>query len=462
MRTSVWPSGNITTSEGLHMGLADAAHFPLSSAVLEVASRGTSSGPFNTYCSTSDCEYPDTESLALCSSCESEAISANSLTCAFELILENNQNRSFDSLEELRRSVREFKNLSFVEADCFRPYESAPQVLLRLEMSFYGDLPTDVSLYPRMAPDQDGISRVKRGWQQKPGNDPGQFVPQFFETGSNVTNEGYLLFCATQPELDSISTISTSTCFTSTTNLSVFLQKNHVGEVNGTVSICRLGFCVRRYTNIRVRDGVPFGDSEDIKSFHTKDLTTDIENGTMFATANTNNATYKWSTDMQLRLGQVVRENTESDQFGQYVHLPAFQHTMHGNWSLLFQKISEEMSRVIQSSINPYASNITGEAYGAEMFVRVRWQWFVWPVAMTLASVVLLAATIRGSMEKEYLFKNSVLAVLYHGLDAEAARDGYGGKRSGTLGEQAMTEAARNTKVRLIRSEKGALKLKVE
>jgi len=67
---------------------------------------------------------------------------------------------------------------------------------------------------------------------------------------------------------------------------------------------------------------------------------------------------------------------------------------------------------MIQSSANYNATNVTGVAYGTELYVRVRWPWLVMPALTVLASITILCLSIRDSSKRPYLFKNKILAAI--------------------------------------------------
>ncbi|KAI8931395.1 hypothetical protein NX059_011725 [Plenodomus lindquistii] len=94
-------------------------------------------------------------------------------------------------------------------------------------------------------------------------------------------------------------------------------------------------------------------------------------------------------------------------------HLPG---APNGNWTHRFQEIASALSLLIQGPLNANATNITAQAYGEVIFVEVSWLWMVVPLTAVIMSCAIFAATVMKNRSSSYLFKTSILAVLFHGL----------------------------------------------
>jgi hypothetical protein len=93
----------------------------------------------------------------------------------------------------------------------------------------------------------------------------------------------------------------------------------------------------------------------------------------------------------------------------------------------------------------------SGDAYADESFVRVRWHWIVLPAFLELASLVLLVLTIIHSRRMDIpLWKSSVLALIYHGVDELRAQENPATERWSS-----MEGAAKEVDVQLVKSEDG-------
>jgi hypothetical protein len=93
----------------------------------------------------------------------------------------------------------------------------------------------------------------------------------------------------------------------------------------------------------------------------------------------------------------------------------------------------------------------SGDAYADESFVRVRWHWIAMPAFLELASLALLVLTIVHSRRMDIpLWKSSVLALIYHGVDELRAQENPANERWSS-----MEGAAKEVDVQLVKSEDG-------
>ena len=83
----------------------------------------------------------------------------------------------------------------------------------------------------------------------------------------------------------------------------------------------------------------------------------------------------------------------------------------------LLQNISISMTNLIRNADSTTAP-VIGKVWTAETIVHVQWIWFIYPIAMILLTLVFLVATIVQSSSQDIkVWKSSILAVLFHGLD---------------------------------------------
>jgi hypothetical protein len=64
--------------------------------------------------------------------------------------------------------------------------------------------------------------------------------------------------------------------------------------------------------------------------------------------------------------------------------------------------------------------NIVGTAWAARFFVRIRWAWIILPMCLLIMTLGLLCATVVKSSNESSMvgiWKNSVIAILFNGLD---------------------------------------------
>ncbi|KAJ6032736.1 hypothetical protein N7540_003468 [Penicillium herquei] len=81
-------------------------------------------------------------------------------------------------------------------------------------------------------------------------------------------------------------------------------------------------------------------------------------------------------------------------------------------------RVAESLTKVALQ--NSMTSKITGTVYTTEVIIRVRWAWMILPTLLVVLANVFLACTIYAS-RKKILWKSSILALLFHGLDDETA-----------------------------------------
>ena len=109
---------------------------------------------------------------------------------------------------------------------------------------------------------------------------------------------------------------------------------------------------------------------------------------------------------------------------------------------------------------NSAAINNTSSAFGPDIFVAVRWAWLAYPLALLVYSTLFLTLTVFGSRRRSYLFKNSILAVLVHGLEGWNATDYPGLLMVAKETNKELKQALGPTKASLEENDDGLLKLK--
>jgi hypothetical protein len=84
----------------------------------------------------------------------------------------------------------------------------------------------------------------------------------------------------------------------------------------------------------------------------------------------------------------------------------------------LSQRIESIANALTNYGLATTNDTVRGDAYAEELYVRVRWQWIILPAFLELASLVLLVLTIVHSRREDVpIWKSSVLALVYHGVD---------------------------------------------
>jgi hypothetical protein len=77
--------------------------------------------------------------------------------------------------------------------------------------------------------------------------------------------------------------------------------------------------------------------------------------------------------------------------------------------------IAASLNRAVLLSSN---QSVYGTVFQGETYVSVNWIWILLPTALVLLSVCFLLLTILANrLQRLHLWKSSILAVLFHGLD---------------------------------------------
>lgn len=86
------------------------------------------------------------------------------------------------------------------------------------------------------------------------------------------------------------------------------------------------------------------------------------------------------------------------------------------NLSQTIDNIATSMTNTIRQSQS--STQVVGQAFRDETFIRVRWSWLILPATLvSLTALILQATIIINRRYKAMLWKSSTLPLLYHGLD---------------------------------------------
>lgn len=135
----------------------------------------------------------------------------------------------------------------------------------------------------------------------------------------------------------------------------------------------------------------------------------------------------------------------------------------------LMNNLADRMTDALR---NLYSDPVTdaadlGQVYTTQTYVHVTWPWLILPVALVIAScLVLLAAIISSSRHQTIVWKSSSLAVLFHGLTSPAAAGGGGSEGGAAAGgiahsmyRKEMEMTAEEMRVRLAETVDGDIRL---
>ena len=238
----------------------------------------------------------------------------------------------------------------------------------------------------------------------------------FYDTLPRVTNNPTL-------------SLAKASCFSSTTDLTLYTDILKVGQINGTVETCQLQLCEKHYDSISIQNG-----TKGYTGLTESNLILDkSDNGRMYARADSDakteyNIHYDALLDMRTRFNQIAStlQNSQDSKDLQDLNLlnsvlrptNRTKGTALDNFPVLFNRFADVLTSVIQSSGNPDTDNVTMETWVGVTHVHVIWPYMTVPLFIVLFSALFLVISIIGSRNKAYLLKTSSLAVMYHGINA--------------------------------------------
>lgn len=123
------------------------------------------------------------------------------------------------------------------------------------------------------------------------------------------------------------------------------------------------------------------------------------------------------------------------------------------NISEVMSSITDMMTYHIRTG--PNSTFIHGTASYPEIYVVVRWRWFVLPGLLVLLTVIFFALTVWDSSAKKGgppLWKSSVLPFLFHGLD------GWSEEELKVSSREGIDVVAEKMKARILRNDEGVRK----
>lgn len=409
----------------------------------------------NYYCPASECHFPDFNSIALCSSCEIEpAIINTSSACFYEI--SNKSVGYYQNTTDFKAYLQNTKLNSnvYVQIRCTNERDPSPALVIQ----------TMVSLVDATWTNQpDGRTTVNNiDYITISVSDQTDGVATYMVKADNVTATNttlqYIQACTNQyprnMPYNSTTIVTTYTCFNLTSELGVYTDLSRLGEVNGTITRCKLEMCAQTYKQPTFKNN-QFSPEEviDIPLEMIGNWTT--EEGPHDPRFGGNGV------DL---LGFQLASATGTDDYSNMMAydsglVPA----LNGNFTEVFRRLAAACTVVMQNPKNPETRRIVGTAYAPETYVKVRWVWLIMPLSVLFISTVFMIQTVVRSWKIPYLYKTSSLATLFHGLDVAAFED-YEKKFKEQEKEMDndIFEIAKKMSVRLGQDRDGRLKLKKE
>jgi hypothetical protein len=364
------------------------------------------SGFSNAYCPTKKCTVPNFISLAACATCTEESISEEYFdTCIYELSHLENATKTFTNFtnaQDMREYLRTNPEYLEIHVMCTKGFPQFPR--FTVELSIRDGASSLLHIENAVGEKQESTST---------------------DQGVTIASKGtYLQSCASASHVveEKSTKIVGQTCFKSTTDLALYNITDHIGQINGTVSNCRLDFCAKKYENILIVRG-------EMPSQSTTDILLELQNRSAPENSTDDVWQVKESQDFGLidfKVGAMSRgllTIAVEDMFDDWMirrclyYVDISRTASFGNWTQRFYHLADILSVIIQATTNPNATNVTGQAYEDEIYVHIHWGWIIMPISIVVISGLFLTLTIVESGKKSYLFKTSIIAVLFHGLD---------------------------------------------
>jgi hypothetical protein len=411
--------------------------------------------------------------LAVCSSCETDTIDVTSFDlCKANLTTfdlsrpsdENNYplwNGTYEDLKGELVLVDSSKSFS-ATMGCNKSFPDFPNLHLRLQ--------TSERFASLSAGEESAVYHT----------DQSTLFAEARQVGPAVA----LKYCVyTSPELYGSKRVNSTslmnaTCFTSSTDLYEYQNREKMGQINGSVTRCNLHYCAHHYDSISILNG--------------QKKQTGLTKSPLIFKDRINEETGYW--DPLLRFSDLSTWTTESSNEIDYItqemsHYSLVQEFLRsanstpdpgldffdsklGNGSALndftqlFDAFASAMTSTIQSSANPNSTAVPMEVYDSNIFVEVRWRWMIMPLSVVFIGLLFLVLSILESWNKDYLLKTSILAVMFYGLDTHDWKNNDVGDMEGVSRRRALennlTKEAEKIRVAFVHNEDGQMKLKKE
>jgi hypothetical protein len=477
---------------------------PITSAILAAVTNPDDPSPeslphLNAYCPTLGCDYPTFESLAVCSTCETEEVDISDFLCTISTAWSNctdvdemytcpqpKPQEGFYSWESAHENVREIIHNAgklWLNAICeYKTKDTDAPLGLQLRVNkqmepeegevYNGRLQHAVSvLLPHTTgrDQMDAVTVMQRAITDENSSTTTNVMPDSGRGGA-IPEANYLLFCNSIPPFQAWRQILDSRCFTSTTDLGKWADNSEesikrLGQITGTITRCNLEFCARKYERVSFGDGQLWGhESKPLQLFRSEESydeeSSEANNTRKHCLEGEDSCPYSWNESSLRELARSITAGLGSYQSIIALHMPVSGPPGPDKFSRIFSGIAQGTSKVFQSPLNPAATNITGVAEGHEIFVKVRWVWFSLPLVVALVGIVFLLATVIQSSGEAQLFKNSILAAFLFGLDGWAVDERRVGGMNGRQTEQDVLRVSRGMIGVISSDDQGDLKLK--
>jgi hypothetical protein len=402
--------------------------------------------PINAYCSAPRCDFPDFDTLGICAICEDQELSDVRLEDYDNCTLYKGSNQSV--VHPTQQDIQ-------LEIDEHWGHRDLKAKLTCSKGHFWFDLVIDYGTYAAEPPEilftiypfgfSDQRPNTAATWSSR---GPAMLLHSFststasIDTSVSIESMGlrsciYITPSASPGDPYRPHDILQASCFDYTTNLEKYFDWNQTsprfGSINGTITTCSLKPCGKHYSLVQARGGkvnavmahstTTFYNSSDVPKPDLPDMLYNMSpsgeythSTRSYCADGEQTCQYSWNILSMDLLGSWIKTIMMSEEFTGF--LTAWPSPFGRNFTALYHRFADELSLPMQQSrVNVYATNITGIAYGTEIYVHVEWLWVILPIFLLGASATVLIFTILSSNNRSYLFKNKVLAAIFMRLD---------------------------------------------
>jgi hypothetical protein len=414
----------------------------------------------NYYCPTSECRFPEFNSLALCSSCEIEPVYINtSNACIHQVSIRSGDYQNITDLKTYIQNASSQPNFeAYMRTQCINERYPYPSLVIETRVSL---VDATWTIQPDGKITVDKIDYITTHVSDQIDGVATYIVKAENMTATNTTLQ-YIQGCINHYPRDTpynnTTTVTTYTCFDLTSYMGVFTDLSRLGEINGTITRCELEMCVQTYKQPTFKNNQFFPGELIDNPFETE--------GNWTTTEGPHDARFGFDfgyNGVDL-FGRQLASATGTDG---YDHLDTYDsglvRILNGNFTEVFRRLAAACSVVMQSPKNSETRKIVGTAYALETYVKVRWVWLIMPLSVFLISTVFMIYTVVRCWKIPYLYKTSSLATLFHGLEVAAFEDfekNFEEHEKET--DDDMFKIAEKMRVRLGHDGNGRLKLKKE
>ena len=352
--------------------------------------------PTNTYCPTLNCSFPDFTSLAACTTCESKAIqTSRDLVC----------------------TVPSRVSKSRVESSCYGKQNDT--TCLPLSFVLHDGDPRYLTLQGKGEAYQGKPRNRLRQPRSLFGNSRVLWRSDQQHNSTVAKKDRPLSFCKPlrlrRRDNSTSPSIGKFTCFTSTSDVIEIPDGDlrPFGNMGGILTQCRIDYCAKELRQVVMDNGIT-----KIETLKMKPLTFQGRN------ANRRRLVYTaevGGTDTEFVLtsmrSDILVKDLQDIIISRSFDEPLGELGSNQSWQTVFERMAWVITEYLRSSDNPSAHNHTGEAFGLQSTFEVQWAWLTLPVSIVLLSTLFLIITIVRSRREPYLFRNSILAAIFYGLE---------------------------------------------